>query len=181
MLKPEVSLNPFFPSFFFFSNKTLLRTWLSARSLCIKLTEKSAFTLIMHSFGNALSCQLCVIWLHLFFSKTNCVCDCWQPFVFRCSEKNAFRKMLLGSPTACALISPGWKDCGTEEDLYDQSCLIKEEVHSLSGVICIHGSDVKCLPLKGNRALSLSFFILLLLLFFFLPSIIPPLSHHGLI
>lgn len=84
---------------------------------------------------------------------------------------NVQREMLLGKCWSATgglclqrLISPGWRDHGTEEDLYDQSCLIKEEAHSLSGVICIHCSDVKCLPLKGDRALSLSP----------VPSIIPP-------
>lgn len=74
---------------------------------------------------------------------------------------NVQTEMLLGKCCLAAgglfelwLISPGWKDHGTEEDLYDQSQLIKEEALPLSGVICIHCSDVKCLLVKGNRTLS---------------------------
>lgn len=70
------------------------------------------------------------------------------------------REMLLGKCLFLpSLISPGWKDHGTEEDRDDQSWLIKEDAPFLSptlSVICMRSSDVKCLPVKRKKEHSLS-------------------------
>lgn len=65
------------------------------------------------------------------------------------------REMLLGKCLFLPwLISVGLKGHGREEDRDDQSWLIKEDALFLSptlSVICMHGSDVKCLPVKRRK------------------------------